>query len=359
VRASEAAAILVLVESALFLAPLLPAFGELRRKRDARPLEVIQKYSGDIAHFARGFRSYVALLQEPLRQCVETRTTGRGRLKNGEEYVLLGDDRQAFANAVNVRGSTCRWLIAAGIDVTLPNDLNFAKEVYAAKSVVSGERNSFRAILCDQDIHLRQDGETMRWAHAGGQFRVDARCNLYGRASSDREIVLAKDCTFQRLHAPRIVLGSACCEKAESTVVAATEINCEPAALLGRRLIEGDVEVRPGERVGENIVARGRLHIGAGARMLGSVKGHKSVVLDGGVEVAGSVISSGELRLGPGCQIGGPVLAEHQIEIASGTVCGTPNLPTTVSSPLIEATEGTVFFGTMWARETGRVVART
>ncbi len=357
-RPPAATALLVLSEGVLLALPLLPAIDELLRKRDARPLEVIQKHAGDVAHFARGFRKYITPLLEPLRQCTETRSNGWGRLKNGEEYVLLGDDRQSFVQAANLQGSSCDWLIAAGIDATFPNCLNFTKEIYAARSLSSGEKNMFRAILCDGDIHLRAGSETLRWAHAAGEFRADSGCKLFGRASSDRGILLARNCTFQRLHAPRIVLGSTldCSFAPAGAVGHAVEEEERPP--LPRRLIDGHAEIRAGEVIAENIVARGTLRIGSCARMLGSVKGHRSVVLANNIQVNGSLISSGELRVGADCHIAGPILAEHHVQFASGVVCGAPDSPTTVSSPVIEAMDGTLFFGTLWARETGRVIAR-
>lgn len=352
-------ALLVLAESALFVLPLLPAFDELRRKRDAKPLEVIQKHAGDIAYFARVFRNYIAPVQERLRQCAESRTTGWGRLKNGEEYVLLGDDRRPFSSAANLQGSGCHWLIAAGINLALPNGVNFAKEIYSAKSLMGGERNRFRAILCDQDVHLRKDSETMRWAHADGQLRADAGCRLYGRTSSGSEILLAPPCLFQRMHAPRIVMGSARPKTCEAADAIRLEKTGEHKTPLTRRLAEGNVEIGSGEVVTENLVARGTLRLRAGSQVLGSVKGYRSVVLDERVHVRGSLISSGELHIGTECRVGGPILAEHQVQIASGTICGAPHFPTTVSSPVVQAMEGTVFFGTVWARERGEVVPRT
>lgn len=352
-RPFAATALLVLSESVLLALPLLPAIDELLRKRDAKPLDVIQKHTGDVAYFARGFRSYLAPLLERLRQCTDTRSNSWGRLRNGEEYVLLGDDRPSFVRAANLHGPACEWLIAAGINLTFPNGLNFAKEIYAAKSLFSGKRNLFRAILCDEDVHLQQGSETMRWAHACGQFRADSGCTLYGRVSSDREILLASGCTFQRLHAPRIVFG-----RALDTWPTPPETDTETTRPLARRLIDGDLQIRPGQVISENLVARGTLRIGAGARLLGSVKGYGSVVLEEKVEVSGSLISSGDLRVGRACRIGGPILAERRIEVSSGAVCGTPDVPTTVSSPIVHAAEGSLFYGTLWARETGQVIER-
>lgn len=352
-RPSAATALLALSESVLLVLPLLPPIDELLRKRDAKPLEVIQKHTGDVAYFARGFRAYLGPLLERLQQCTDTRSNSWGRLKNGEEYVLLGDDRPSFVRAANLHGPVCDWLIAAGINLTFPNGLNFTKEIYTAKSLFSGKRNLFRAILCDENVHLQQGSETMRWAHACGRFQADPDCSLYNRVSSDREILLAPGCTFQRLHAPRIVLG-----RPLNNRTATSEIATATTRPLARRLIDGDLQIRSGEVISENLVARGTLRIGAGARMLGSVKGHRSVVLEDKAAVSGSLISSGELRVGHACRIGGPILAERCIEISSEVVCGLPDAPTTVSSPIVHAAEGSLFHGTLWARETGRVMAR-
>jgi hypothetical protein len=64
------------------------------------------------------------------------------------------------------------------------------------------------------------------------------------------------------------------------------------------------------------------------------------------------------MHVGRHCRIHGPLLAEHRIEIGSGTLCGTPDLLTTVSSPIVDVEEGAVFFGTVWAREEGRVLPK-
>jgi hypothetical protein len=82
------------------------------------------------------------------------------------------------------------------------------------------------------------------------------------------------------------------------------------------------------------------------------------MVIEDGVSVEGSLISARKMRIGPRCSIHGPVIAERELAIAGGTRCGTRQYPTTVSAPCIELEEGVVVFGTVWARESGRVVAR-
>jgi cytoskeletal protein CcmA (bactofilin family) len=360
VNPSLATGILVVVEGALFLLPLLPALEELRLKSDAEPLNVIQKHSGDVRHFAYGFRTYIDELQEPLKRCVEVGTTVADRRKNGEEYILLGNSCEgSFLDLAKVKDSVCKLVICTGSDMNLPGGLNFLKEIYAAGRLAGGEGSTYRAILGEKDIHLQRDTKVMRWVHAKGCFRADHDCEMYGRVSSDQEILLQPGCMFQRLHAPRIMLG--CAPETDHAIMESerSESRQFSATATRRRLVEGDVEIRSGEVIAEDIIARGKLHIGAGAKVLGSVKSNQDLVLDAGVSVAGSLISAGTLQIGPQCRVRGPVLAERRIEIGSGTTCGTSDSLTTVSSPIVDAQEGSVFFGTVWAREEGCVLSKS
>jgi hypothetical protein len=348
-----AAVLLVLLGGILFTLPMLPALIELRLKRDAQPLDVVQQYAGEIRHFSFGFRSYITNLLEPLRECVSSGTTAQGIMPDGDQYLLLGcADDMHFVTAGEI-SATCQSVVAAGMDVVLPNGITSAKEVYAAGEFTGGEKSMFRALLGEKDIHLKPSSTVIRWAHAVGAFRAERDCDLYGRVSSDCEIQLESGCAFQRLNAPRIVLGRL---DAEETTVSTETV---PTTLPdGRRLVDEDLEIQAGEIVSANIVTRGRLHIGAGAQMLGSVKSHQHMTLEAGVNVEGSLISASTMRIGPDCRITGPVIAERGITIESGTRCGSVQVPTTVSAPTIEIEDGVTVFGTIWARTEGQVVPR-
>ena len=350
---------LVLATAALFTLPLLPALYELRRKKDAEPLSVIQQYSGEIRYFAGGFRKYIDRLRQPLQECVALGTSATGTAPDGGEYLLLGRaDNSSFTSAGKMSGATCPLVVAAGVDLALPSGITFLKEVYASGQLVGGEESTYRAILGDKNVHLSRASKVIRWAHAAGDFQADHDCDLYGRISSDGDMLLRSGCTFQRLNAPRIAMGSAGPKVKSSRVppsVAAPNGQTleEP---VGRRLIEGDWEIRSGEVVTGNIVTRGNLRIEAGARVCGSVKSNGEMVLDSDVAVDGSLISAARMHIGPRCQIHGPVIAERGMVIESGSQFGTPQMPTSVSAPIIEVEEGSLFFGTLWAREEGRVI---
>jgi hypothetical protein len=345
-----ATTLLIFVAGVLVALPLLPALIELHLKQDAQPLAVIQQHAGEIRYFSDGFRTYIASLLKPLQECVARGNTARGTMPGNEQYLLLGTNSARLVSGSG-KASACQLVVAAGVDVIFPKGITFAKEIYSAGKFTGGEKSVFRAVLGEKDIQLGQGSTVVRWAHAVGAFRAEQDCDLYGRISSDREIHLKSGCAFQRLNAPRIALGR---EGVDSEVLPDIAPSSPP---VGRRLFDEDLEILPGEIVYANIVSRGKLHVGRGARLLGSVKSHKHMVLDAGVRVEGALVSASTIRIGPDCMISGPVIAEHEMYIEKGTSCGSFRAPTTVSAPTIQIAEGATVFGTLWARTEGQVVS--
>lgn len=348
-----AAVALVLLAALLLLLPLLPALTELRLKRDAQPLNVIQQYAGEIRHFSYGFRGYISALLEPLRECSASGATAKGAMPNGDEYLLLGRTGETLFASLGETVANCHAVVAAGVDVVLPDGITFTKEFYAAGELTSGETNVFRALLGEKDIHLKRASTVIRWAHAVGSLRAGHDCDLYGRISSDCKIQLESGCAFQRLNAPCIALGHSNSEAIEAD----SEIK-QTSLPTDRRLVDEDLEIRAGDVVSTNIVTRGKLHIGAGARLLGSVKSSQHMRVGPDVRVDGSLISASTMHIGPDCHIAGPVIAEHSMTIETGTQCGSIRMPTTVTAPAIEIADGVIVFGTIWARTEGQVVPR-
>jgi len=348
-----ATVLLVLLAGVLFTLPLVPTLIELRLKRDGRPLDVIQEYAGDIRYFSYGFRRYIAGVLEPLQECVASGTTAKGTMPDGDPYLLLGRTDDASVLSSGQKTATCQSVVAAGMDVVLPDGITFVKEIYAAGQFTGGEKNVFRALLGEKDIQLGRASTVNRWAHAVGAFRAEHDCDLYGRISSDREIQMESGCAFQRLNAPRIALGRSDAEETDDGA------ETSPTPLPpGRRLVDEDLEIQAGEIVSANIVARGTVHIGAGAQVFGSVKSHKQMALEAGVRVEGGLISASTMHIGRDCRITGPVIAEHGMAIETGTRIGTIRTPTTVSAPTIQIEEGVTVFGSVRAPTEGQVVAQ-
>jgi hypothetical protein len=347
---------LVAVVSLMFMLPLVPAIAELRRKSDARPLSVVQQNAGEIRHFASSFRGYIKGLEPTLQRCAASGTSATGTLPDGEEYVVLGRADEALVLALEQRDATHPVVMVAGTDLMLPPDATFSRDIYSRGQFIGGEKNNYRAILGEKNVHLGVSSQVMRWVHAVGEFTADFNCRLYGRISSDSLIRLHAHCSFLRLNAPRIEIGRAAVNQDATTPQSIFPSKAAPEKTR-RFLHDGDFEVGAGQVITSDIVIRGELRIRSGARVCGSVKSVQDMVVEDGVAVEGSLISARKMRIGPHCAIHGPVVAERELAIATGTHCGTLEHPTTVSAPQIEVEQGVVVFGTLWARERGQVAA--
>ena len=348
-----AVAVLVCTVGLMFVLPLIPALVELRRKSDALPLSVVQQNAGEIRYFSDSFRAYMNGLEPIMQGCVVAGTTATGALPDGEEYVVLGRVDEPLVLALQQRDTT-HLVMGSDVDLILPAEARFSKDIYAGGQFIGGIKNNFRAILGEKNVHLGASSRVLRWVHAVGEFTADAGCGLDGRISSDSLIRLQNDCNFRRLNAPRIEIGVV----AANPEASLPQLNrLASSGRPPRFLHDGDFEVQAGQVIVGDILIRGKLHIHSGARICGSVKSVEDAVIAAGVAVEGSLISAQKMRIGPHCAIHGPVIAERELAIARGSRCGTLEHPTTVSAPKIEIEEGVAVFGTLWARDYGQVVA--
>jgi predicted acyltransferase (DUF342 family) len=349
-----ATAVLILGAGFLLVLPLVPAILELQRKTDAQPLSVIQQHAGEIRHFADGFRSYIKTLEPALHEAGNTRIAQTGSLPDATQYLVLGSSKEALNLPIQEKDELCPVLIAARMDLSLPPDTTFSKDIYSQGRLLGATRNKYRAILGEKDVYLGAESSVTRWVHAVGEFEAGPGCELRGRISSDRHVQLQLGCSFQRLNAPCIEFGS----RTIGIDTANSSLHSGLSATFPRSLIDGDFEI-PGQLFRGNLVVRGTLRIRTGAQVFGDVKGDRGVIVEEGVQLQGSLISANTMSIGSKCRIHGPVIAERSLSIKRATVLGTSQAPTTVSAPSIEVQEGVIVFGTLWARDKGRVVANS
>jgi predicted acyltransferase (DUF342 family) len=343
--------LLIAIVGAMLTLPLIPALRELKEKSDATPLNVIQQNAGEVRHFADGFRAYLKGLDEDFQRCAAYGLTATGSLPDGTGYMVLGCADAPFP----MRDDVCSLLLAACEDLKVPPGATFSRDIYAAGDFDGGENNHYRAILAEKSIRLGPSSHVTRWLHAVEELSAGPECTLLGRISSDRLVRLQRGCRFTRVHAPLIAAGNLENDRlAKLGNFAATQV----ASSTDRLLYDGDFAIEARDVIHANIVVRGTLSVGAGARVCGSLKSGKDMILEGGVRVEGSLISGERMHVGPDCSLYGPIIAERGMFLGSATVCGAPERPTTVTSPAIEVQEGALVFGTLWARESGRVVGR-
>jgi predicted acyltransferase (DUF342 family) len=345
---------LIALTGVLLVLPLLPLVIEVCRSSDVRPLNVIQQHAGEVGYFANSFRSYINAIRPELDRCAETGATAKGRMPDGAEYLVLGRGEDALMLPLRRPDGSCPVFLASSTTLLLPPNLSFARDIYANGRFIGAVNNSYRAVLAEQEVHLAAGSRVMRWIHAGGEFIADPLCQLFGRVTSDRSIRLSHRSRFVRLNAPRIEIGPPPPAKSAASPLERT-VNLPPQ----RFLHHGDFSIPAGEIFRGDLVVRGRLSIGKGARVYGSVKCEKDMLIEAGAAVAGSVITERRMRIGSNCNLHGPVIAERSLFIAKGTSCGTAAEPTTVSAPEIAVENGVIVFGTLWAREDGKVLEKS
>jgi cytoskeletal protein CcmA (bactofilin family) len=344
---------LMILTGFMLAVPLIPAFNEVCRKTDAEPLNVIQRHAGDIRHFAQSFSEVIKELKPVLESCHRSGAVARGVLSGGSEYLVIGNSKRIPDLVKQGDAFTCSSVVAFAGDFVCPGSITFSQEIYAHQRFTGGKRNQYRAVLGESDVSLGPASTILRWAHSDKILTAAEHCALYGRISAGQLIRLEHGCTFLRVNAPRIEVGAPASKDGP-------QISDGPAINRhSRRMLhDGDFEIRAGEVVHSNIVTRGKLIVRAGARVAGSVKSNKDMLLEHGAIVEGSVISAEQMVIGQNCSLRGPVIAERKMIIRTGTNCGDANGSTTVSSPEIEVEEGVLIFGTLWARQSGRVVGR-
>src|ERR1700674_3246839 len=114
----------------MFTLPLVPALVELRRKSDARPLNVVQQNAGEIRHFANSFRAYLKGLEPIILNCVASGNTDTGTLSDCEKYLVLGRVDDPLVRTVTERDPVYSVLVVSGVDLVVPPESTFSKDIY-------------------------------------------------------------------------------------------------------------------------------------------------------------------------------------------------------------------------------------
>ncbi|MGQ0702317.1 MAG: hypothetical protein ACT4PM_04200 [Gemmatimonadales bacterium] len=332
-----------------FLLPLLPALRELLWPTDLAPLKVVDRSAGLISYFARNFRQYL--------DKVLPSEAGAGdyaaRLLDGTEFVRV--NRRADQLAAS--GQLEKRVVVLDAPLTLPGQQTFMMEVYARAPLVSGPETNYRAVYAEAELLLGESTRVFRWTHAGGPLGVGAHSVLRGRVSSDARVMLGSDVVFERMGAPVIAHGAAREPPGPPNGNLKRWQPPAEAVTIGDHVrIEGDLDLPKSARVTANLVVAGRLRIGAGAAVEGSVKAHRDIELAEGAQVSGAVLTRAKLAVGRGAWIGGPAIAERGIHLAQDAVVGGPKQPATVSGVEVELSPGATVYGQISAMRGARTL---
>lgn len=338
---------------------LLPAIGEWRARRDARPLKVVREYDGNVRFFARSFATFVdRQFGDILVQCRQDGLARDGILSDGQAFHVAPASGRPVVRQDEHRARRVQRMVLGCGPLLLPDELMFEREIYSDGSIRGGRRGIYRALLSKSHIALGEASAVLRWSHAEGTFVSAPASVLFGRVSAERSITLRARTCFTRLHAPVIWFGGG----AERPTRAFGLSRLAPHSLSGafdtrggRALVKGDIEIPPRTRIEGALVATGRVRIGREAWVSGNVKGGKGVYVETGAWVDGALISGGAVHIEGSSWINGPIVAERHVSVGRNCRLGSPDKPTTVSAEAILIALDVTAYGTVWARVTGRV----
>jgi carbonic anhydrase/acetyltransferase-like protein (isoleucine patch superfamily) len=347
-----AVALLFLGTVLWFLLPLLPALRELFRPTDIMPLQVVGRDAGDVALFARGFQAYVTRQLERLP--TDSTEELLGKLPDGTPFVRARRLAEPLvAEAMREEGLD-RVVVLTG-PASFAGGQTFLREVYARAALAGGPGSIYRALLGDAGLALGPGSTVLRWVHARGELLVGDGSLLAGRASSDQAIRLGQGVSFDRLAAPRIVVGGGSTVPDSVAVPAAPlDLPLDRARQVGDHLrIEGDLVIPAGAVVGGHLVVTGTLRIGPGARLTGNVKAHRAIEIGAGAVLEGAVVSRAQITTDLRARVAGPLVAEAEVSVGPGSVIGDPQRPTSLACPRVVLGAGVTVHGLITATAGG------
>ncbi len=342
--------------------PFLPALRELMNGKDTKPLSVSPTALGEIRDFARVWRNLIVENLGPAlgevaasgKEATATMPDGtRARLLPADcELELLPDERE--------RGYS-EHVVAATGDLDLPANESFLGEMHVDGMLRCGDGVILRAALATGDLSLGDGCVGLRWLHTDGELRAGQDCSLFGRVSADRAMRLETDCRFERLGAPRILTGGALDPPEAAPIKERREI--KPKDLPGfveeaggRVLVKGNLELPAHVRLEANLVVTGKLLVGEGCEIIGSVKAHKEIVLERSCKVQGALVGGENLVAGPHCRLDGPVLAERELQLGSCCRVGSLDRPSTLSGERVKLRPGVEVHGSVRTSGWGEVL---
>jgi cytoskeletal protein CcmA (bactofilin family) len=310
-----------------FALPFVPAFAEWRRTGIMEPLPIPTDHDGDVRHFAKRFRAFVA--SEPERQQGETTS----------EY--------SARRVATLRAFVAHSPLVVDRDSVIPGD------VYATTSVYGWDDVVYRGLLADEDVALGRRSLVTRWIHTAGNLRVGAASALLGRASAEGLLRVEEGTSFEWLSAPRLEFGA----RRDTTISSehAPGPAAPPSPTSALRCSDDDLDIPAGSEIDEDLIVSGRVRVGEGSIIRRSIKSHRTLELSRGVRVHGSLVSNTDVLVADDCVIGGIVVAERSIQIGARTRIGREHTLSTVTAPKITVAPGAVVHGTVWARESGCV----
>jgi hypothetical protein len=252
-------------------------------------------------------------------------------------------------------------IIVIDAPTQLPEQLAVDSEVFARADFIGGAEMRVRALLALRSADLAIGTVVVRWVHADGALLVGRNSSLFGRATSNTEMRLGPGVRFERIKAPRIIVGAEDDEFVPPPTLSV--LHGEPwARPMTDRItrmcadtlrVHGDLTIPPGVVVSSNLVVIGMLTLEQGSQLRGSAKATRGIRLAGTNIVTGSLTSVRDIEIGERSHVAGPVIGEELVHVQEHAIVGTLHIPTTITAARVVLARGVAVYGAVATTEGG------
>jgi cytoskeletal protein CcmA (bactofilin family) len=336
--------LLVALTFCTLLLPMLPGLREWRRPSDIQPLAIDEADALDPPFLARSFALRL------------TSAVASGATQLGNTAIAACPAPGIplpLTDAERGTGASYRLWYADG-DLCLPQGIAFYAEVAAKGCLRTADRGVHKALWAGEALRLGARASVLRWAH-GNEVFVGESCQLAGRVTAERLLVLAPSARFTLLHAASVQFLP------ERERPAAVPAAGDGAALAGvawdalglRAICPGPLVVPAGTAWHGDLVCHSQLSLGPRCVVDGNLKVRGRLTVGAGCRIGGSVFAEADIVLDEDCRVGGVLMSETAISLGAGCVVGAPGVPVTVAALRITVGAGVLVHGAVWAGDEG------
>ena len=344
--------LLIVITSLLVVLSFAPAIREYWRQDDAAPLDIAEDYGEDVRNISYRLETYM----QPL---VSTELQTRIPTTRKVSIPLVAEREVSVTHLAE--------------PVRAVDSCAYPDPLYCSEILDGPSGAVYNGIFGEKPISIGSNSVVKGWLHTKKHAIIGSHTTLQGSVRAQETAIIGTGCSFERLEADRIEFYDDAAPK-HGAVTLDKDLDFPVCTLPSlwdklqpwskdsqriikeRKLVHGDFTVTSDELIRKNLVVSGTLTIEPGARIHGSVKAGKAVIMKRRSLINGDIFCDGDIAIGEDCHVRGVVFAEKKLDIAPRTVIGTTGDKTTVSAAELYVRAGVRIYGTAWATEKGKVL---
>lgn len=330
--------------------PMLPALLEWARPSDAEPLHIDRHDALDPPYLATAFAAQLAKAVLCQRQ----------RLGPYDLALAAPFPETWSLDAREARKGRTRRAWHGQSDLVAPSGMRFLAPLATQGKLKTAVDATYHSLWAGDLLILSTASTVLRWAHGHTVLAQDG-CQLMGRITASKRLIVSGECDFTLLYAPAVQFGEL------GSTVQVAPVRCWPSlpptvrpdASANRAICSEALTIEAYRSWSLDLVGRADIVLGEGCEAAGSIKAHGHLSLGDRCQIKGNLVAAKTLILGDSCSVHGSIVAEHKIVLGPGCIVGSPQCPATVSAPYIEVADGVVVHGTVWAGVSGITALKT